>query len=351
GNPADITADIFNDISKFSGALDAVLSDRNIDQLAILLASLPGKLALETSNAIIAAYAKFAKPILIGWSARRERASEAYDALEAAGIPILTTPERLGRAAGVLSRYAEIRRRMPVNPALEANRIQAKRPGRHHTLNEIEGKRLLRDFGIPVTEDVVIQPGQELKRACASLSFPVVVKVISPDLPHKTESGGVQINIVDLPALQAASDEVLRAVRQAAPAAHIEGILVSEMITDGLETLVGIINDPTFGPTVAFGLGGIFTEVLRDVTYRVAPFDLAVAKEMIGELRGYPLFEGVRGKPALDVGALAQALVNVSHMAWDLRDRLYELDINPLFVRPLGRGVAAADCLAVLAQS
>ena len=117
---------------------------------------------------------------------------------------------------------------------------------------------------------------------------------------------------------------------------------------DGLETIAGVVNDPGFGPVVVFGLGGIFTEVLHDVTYRVAPFELDEAKSMIAELRGAALFGEVRGQPRRDVDALADALVRVSQLAWHLRDRLAELDINPLLVLPVGRGVVAADALVVL---
>ena len=122
-------------------------------------------------------------------------------------------------------------------------------------------------------------------------------------------------------------------------------MLVSGMVTDGIETIVGVVNDGVFGPVVAFGLGGIFTETLKDVTYRLAPFDIETAREMIAELRASPVLSGVRGKPAGDLAALAQTLVAVSQLAWQLRDSLEEMDINPLLVRPAGRGVVAADAL------
>src|SRR5439155_9774466 len=131
------------------------------------------------------------------------------------------------------------------------------------------------------------------------------------------------------------------------PGVAIDGVLVSEMAA-GLETLIGVVNDPSFGPMVALGLGGVFTEVLKDVTYRVAPFEIETAREMIAELRAARLFEGYRGKPAADKEALAQALVAVSGMAVALAPRLQELDINPVFVRPAGQGVVAADALVVL---
>jgi succinyl-CoA synthetase beta subunit len=169
---------------------------------------------------------------------------------------------------------------------------------------------------------------------------------VSRDVPHKTEAGGVRLGVAR-EALSEAARSVADNARKAVPGAKIEGVLVSEM-AQGLETLIGVINDPAFGPVVALGLGGVLTEVLKDVTYRVAPFDLETAREMIAELRGAKLFEGYRGKPAADKEALARVLVAVSGMAVALAPRLKELDINPVFVRPAGQGVAAADALVVL---
>ena len=145
-----------------------------------------------------------------------------------------------------------------------------------------------------------------------------------------------------------AVNEVLTAVRTAAPHARIEGVLVAEMVTDGVEALIGVINDPVFGPVVAFGLGGVLTEVLKDVAYRVAPFDTHTALGMVSELRGRALFDGVRGKPALDVDAVAATLVAISRLAWQHRERIAEIDINPLMVRPRGLGAVAVDALIVL---
>jgi hypothetical protein len=168
---------------------------------------------------------------------------------------------------------------------------------------------------------------------------------VSRDIPHKSEIGGVQLNLRNDAELAAAICNMLVRVRRNAPAAALEGLLVSEMISDGIETIVGVVNDSVFGPVVAFGIGGIYAETLRDVTCRLAPFDLPTAHEMIGELRASAILHGARGKPAGDIEALARVLVCVSELAWRLRERLEEMDINPLLVRPRGRGVVAADAL------
>ncbi|HEX2336423.1 MAG TPA: acetate--CoA ligase family protein, partial [Hyphomicrobiaceae bacterium] len=161
-----------------------------------------------------------------------------------------------------------------------------------------------------------------------------------------TEAGGVKLGVAK-EGLGAAVRSVIDSARKAKPGAKIDGVLVAEM-AQGIEVLIGVINDESFGPTIALALGGVLTEVLQDVTYRIAPFDLDTAREMIAELRGARLFDGYRGKPAADKEALAQTLVAVAKMAAALAPRLQELDINPVFVGAEGEGVVAADALLVL---
>ncbi len=179
------------------------------------------------------------------------------------------------------------------------------------------------------------------------LAFPLAVKIESPDIPHKTEAGAVRLNMPDLAAVKLAAREVMAAARRHFPEARIEGVLIQEMAS-GLEAIVGAVNDPYFGPTVVFGLGGIFTELLHDVTHRFAPFDAETARGMLEEIKGAALLKGYRGHPALDVAALADTLARVSLLIADHADRIAEIDINPLFVREAGNGVAAADALIVL---
>src|SRR6185295_2845204 len=179
----------------------------------------------------------------------------------------------------------------------------------------------------------------------APLAYPLAVKIESPDVPHKTEAGGVKLGIRDLAGLKRAGREVVEAVRRHHPNARLDGILVQEMAS-GLEVIVGAVNDRTFGPVVAFGLGGIHTELLKDVTHRFAPFDAETARGMVAEIKGAPLLTGYRGKPALDVAALADVLARLSWLVADHAGRIAEIDVNPIFVRE--RGVVAADALIVL---
>jgi acetyltransferase len=215
-------------------------------------------------------------------------------------------------------------------------------------LDEHASKIILAQFGVAVTRDVLLPADRPVSDLPAGLQFPVAVKIVSSDILHKTDIGAVKLNIASTAALAAAAADVVANARKAAPAAALSGVLVSEMVGDGLETIIGVVNDPAFGPVVAFGLGGILAETLEDTTYRIAPFDVETAREMIHELRGAALFDGVRGQPARDIDALSRSLALVSELAWLYRDRLAEMDVNPVLVRPQGLGAVAADALVVL---
>jgi acyl-CoA synthetase (NDP forming) len=346
-NPADITAAVFNDTSLFERTLEVVLEDPGLDQLAILIASISGRSAALAANVIAAAAAKTDKPVHVAWSGRHAKSEEAVRALDGARVPYITTPVRLARAAAVLAQFAADRRRlMPRRTPRVTETADVSLPAGKVTLSETESKAVLRAYGVPVVKEVFVPAGSDAVAAAAKLQGPFAVKVVSRDVPHKTEAGGVRLGVA-ASALKEAASAVTDNARKHVPGAKIDGVLVSEM-AQGLETLIGVINDPNFGPVVALGLGGVLTEVLKDVTYRVAPFGLETAREMIADLRAARLFEGYRGKPAADKEALAQALVAISGMAVALAPRLVELDINPVFVRPVGQGVAAADALVVL---
>lgn len=346
-NPADVTAGIFNDISLLTGTLDIVLADPGIHQLSILMASIGGKPMLRAAEAIAAAAAKSDKPIHMAWSGRKARAPEALAILESAGVPVLSTPVRLAEAAAVLARFADDRRRLlPRKAPAIVMPAGLKLPDGAVSLSEAESKDMLRAFGVPVVREALAADADAAVETARELHGPFAIKIVSRDIAHKTEAGGVRL-AVQKEGVAEAARQVIANAGKAAPDAKIDGVLVSEMAS-GLEVLIGVVNDPNFGPAVALGLGGVLAEVLKDVTHRIAPFDLDTARDMIAELRSARLFDGYRGMPAADKEALAQTLVAVSQMAAALGPRLREMDINPLFVGPPGKGVAAADALIVL---
>ena len=346
-NPADITAALFNDKTLFARTLDVVLEDPGLDQLVVLIASISGASAAESAEVVAAAAAKTDKPVSVQWSGRQAKSEAARKALAAAGVPFVTTPVRLARACAILSRFAADQRRLlPRKVPSVTTPKDLDLPAGAVTLNEAESKALLRAFGVPVAKEVFVAAGSDVSAASSQLKAPFAVKVVSRHVPHKTEAGGVALG-VSREGLNAAARQVADNAKGAVPGAVIDGVLVSEMAS-GLETLIGVINDPSFGPVVALGLGGVLTEVLKDVSYRVAPFDIDTARDMIAELRAAKLFEGYRGKPPADKEALAETLVAVSKMATALAPRLKELDVNPVFVGPAASGVLAADALIVL---
>jgi acetyltransferase len=344
-NPADVTAGFFNDMSLFINALEIVLADPRLDQLSILLASISGASAARAGEAIAAVAGRTDKPIHVAWSGRQAKSPEAVKALTDAGVPFITTPVRLARAAPTLAPVAaDQRRRLPRKTPEVRTPQGLDLPAGAVTLNEAESKGVLRAFGIPIVKEVLIPAGADADAATRALNAPFAVKIVSRDIAHKTEAGGVMLKV----ARETLADAVLTVTGNAAktvPGAKIDGVLVSEMV-EGVEALIGIINDKSFGAVVALGMGGVLTEVLKDVTYRIAPFGIETAREMIADLRGAKLFDGYRGAPGADKEALANALVAASQMAATLGDRLKEADINPVFVGP--NGVVAADALVVL---
>ncbi len=343
-NPIDYAAGFITNANtqRFREAVDAVLADDAVHQLGVLFATTTGEPALNGATVLAQAVQKHAKPIFAFLSVPRETTAGGMDILENAGIPVLPSPARVAQAMHVLADYQRARRR--VRPAAQAKTFPVNRYA-SGTLNEHASKAILQAWGVAVTADRLMPAAVVNAEAATGMTFPVALKVVSRDIPHKSEIGGVQLNIRDDAGLAIAIRDMLDRVQRSAPAARLDGLLVSEMITDGIETIVGVVNDSAFGPVVAFGVGGIFAEALRDITYRLAPFDVATAREMIDEPRAAAILHGLRGKPAGDIEALAQVLVAVSEMAWELRDSLEEMDINPLLVRPAGHGAVAADAL------
>jgi acyl-CoA synthetase (NDP forming) len=350
-NPADVTAQVFNDFAMFGRVCEAVLGDAGIAQLIVVSASMQGaeaeRLALELARLAQGT----SKPILLVSSAARERAARAFEILEAARVPCLPTPGRAAHAASALWRFAA--KTGGGGPAPASARPVAARPlafpSDRKTLSEHQAKRVLEAYGIPVTREVLLE-GSEIERLQSSpLAFPLAAKLESPDLPHKTEAGAVRLGLNDLGELKRAAAQMRAAAERYRPGARIEGVLLQEMVS-GVETIAGGLDDPYFGPVVVFGLGGIFAEVLRDTSRRFAPFDAATARAMIAESRAARILQGYRGQREADLDALADALSRLSCLVADHAGTIVELDINPLFVRPRGEGVVAADALIVLAR-
>jgi acyl-CoA synthetase (NDP forming) len=350
GNPIDLTAAIFDDTDLCRKALELIIEDPLVDSVAMANAGLQGEVATKVAREIVNVARRSDKPIMLGWSARREVAGDAYAMLDELKIPHYRSPMRCMRALAALTNHAlacgrhEARKKEPLLALANAeSKVELAASGTD--LAEHRAKRLLARYGIPVTREALAVSASDARRIAAEIGFPVVLKIQSAEIPHKTEAGGVRVGLKSAGEVEVAYEAILASVRSYKPDAAIDGVLVQEMVQDGVEVILGINNDPLFGPALMFGLGGIFTEVMKDVSLRLAPIHASVAREMIREVKAYPLLTGARGRAPCDEEALVDALCRLSAMAIDLKDHLAELDINPLFVLPAGRGVKAGDAL------
>lgn len=216
-------------------------------------------------------------------------------------------------------------------------------------ITEHEAKSILSKAGIAFTPEKLVTPEADPGPVADALGYPLVMKISSPDLPHKTEVGGVALSLKSADEVRAAMSAMLARVKAKAPDARIEGVILTPMLSGGVETIAGTFTDPTMGPIVMFGLGGVFVEVLKDVTFRVAPFDREEAHRMIREIRGFAMLEGVRGAPPADLDALADLLSRLSIFAHANAERIDSIDLNPVLALPKGRGAVPLDALIVAA--
>jgi len=202
--------------------------------------------------------------------------------------------------------------------------------GERTVLTEVESKELLSQWGIPVIETKLAKTKNEAVSLSKELGFPVVLKVASPDIIHKTDSGGIRLGLANATQVAKAYGEIMASIRQKYPQAAIHGIAVQHMAPSGIEVIVGMSKDPQFGPVLMFGLGGVLVEVLKDVSFRIAPLSKRDAEEMIKEVKGYPLLQGYRGQEPASISALVELIMKVSEFV-EQNPEVKELDLNPVF--------------------
>ncbi len=212
-------------------------------------------------------------------------------------------------------------------------------------LTEHEVKRLLLKYEIPVTRESIANSPDEAFAIASQIGTPVAMKISSPDISHKSDVGGVVLN-VSAPEARSTYDRIISQIKKVAPIAKITGILVQQMAPQGHELIVGLKKDAQFGHALMFGLGGIFVEVYKDVSFRVVPIEKSEALDMISQIRGYPILKGIRGRKPANIEAIAHVLVSVSRMAE--KENIIELDINPLMVNETG--AIAVDARAMIEE-
>ncbi|MCC6532142.1 MAG: acetate--CoA ligase family protein [Burkholderiales bacterium] len=331
-------------------ALACLVDDPAFDQLIVRSAA--GPVAPQWTERFLEIAGRTEKPIIVSWASTPARAVDLRTKLEDAGFLCTNYASRAAHAAALFTEFAMKRSRF-AQPVPAAERAAAPVPlpqltAASGTLSEHASKDIISRYGIATAREVLLPLNEILRLHTLPLPAPLAVKLASPDIAHKTEAGAVRLGVDSLEALKRAAAEVHAAGLQYRPGARIEGISIQEMAR-GIEVILGAVNDPSFGPYVMVGLGGVWTELLHDVAHRFAPLGVAEAKEMIAELKGARVFEGYRGAPAADVDALAQAMVALSWLVVDHGEHITEVDINPLFVR--AQGVVAADALIVLGEN
>ncbi|MDZ4826913.1 MAG: acetate--CoA ligase family protein, partial [Actinomycetota bacterium] len=334
--------------------LDVIVADPNVDIVVIPITGAVEMFSKPFTRDIVAVARTTTKPIFVVWGAPAGTDDTYYKQLLDGGLPTFRTFNNCVKAARAYVDYWTFAARYrspfvgaPTEP-LPASRKARKLlaglvPG--EALSEHASKQLIKAYGIKHSKDELCTSAAAAVRAAQAIGFPVVMKVSSPDLLHKSDAGLVRVGVGSATDVRATYDELLRKAKRADRSARIEGVLVSEMVTGGVEFLVGVSHDDLFGPVVTVGLGGVFVEVFEDVTFRVPPFDEPEARRMLRELKGSKLLDGVRGRRPADVDALVAVIMNVQRLALDLAGDVRELDINPLIVR--SRGAVALDALVV----
>ncbi|OAT85493.1 acetate--CoA ligase family protein [Desulfotomaculum copahuensis] len=349
-NPVDLTSQVITHPALLLESGRLVLADSNVDMLLICYWSEQKYDPL--LDQLVAIARSTEKTVLVLVLGAEEDARRAAHYLYRHRVPAVLNSELAARALAAVARYtARQHRPAPATPPVlpagaqeEVKKLLAGcKPGA--ALDEHRSKLVLRAYGIPVTAEEAAATPEQAVAAAARLGYPVALKILSPDITHKTEAGGVRLNLKEPGQVRRAFEEIVGAAGRYKPDARIDGVLVQEMLPEGVEMIAGTGRDAVFGPTVLFGLGGIFVEALQDIALRVAPLSPADAREMLDEIQGRRVLDGLRGKPPVDKGAVADVLLRLSRLALDF-PQIAELDINPLLCHP--GGIKAADALIVL---
>jgi len=353
-NPIDLIGDA--DESRYQLALQAVLTDDNVD--GVIVICVPQMATnLEKMSSTIVKQARFSdKPVFAVYMATGD-IQKSLQILEDAHIPHYRFPEDAARAMSAMVRYVRWRKRPrteikhfdDVNPAKVREILDKAIKEKRKFLPEPEAYEILGAYGLPISRNKLVHNEKEAIRGAAEIGFPVAMKIVSPDIVHKVDVGGVILNLFSESDVRHAYSELMGQVKAAKQDARIWGVLIQEMVIGGKETILGMKRDPLFGGLLMFGLGGIYVEVFKDVTFRIAPIRELSAKSMIERIKGIKLLQGFRGEPPCDLDAIAQSLLRLSQLVTDFPE-IEEMDINPLIVLPAGSGARVVDARILIAD-
>jgi acetate---CoA ligase (ADP-forming) len=339
-NPVDCTAQVVNDFSLIGKFNDIVIADGGYKSILSFFTYVGGVEATE---------AKLRDGFVLALKAHPDRlqvliivaSPEQVGRYEAEGLTVFEDPTRAVVAIHAMGRFGDAFARKPglAPPKVPTLALPKATP------NEAEAKALLAKAGIAAAPEVVCTTADDAAKAAEKFGFPVVLKIVSGDIVHKTEVGGVMLGVSNAAAVRDGYATLKARVAKAAPKARIDGVLVAKQLVGGVECIMGLHRDPVFGPVVMFGLGGVFVEVLRDVVLRRAPFGVDVAEEMIRSIKGAAILLGARGKPPVDIKALAEMLARLSVVGAQAGDSLVGVDLNPVLAMPAGQGAFAVDAV------
>jgi len=350
-NPTDVTNAAIGKPEIFRRLFDAITADENVD---VLIPIFTLSVASDIRQAAEAAKAA-SKPVAILWTgACNDDPAVTARSVAAEGVPVYRNTLSCLKAVRAAMAYGQFLRdrsqqaRLSERPEnIDVSSAREQIQASQGTLTERASKGVLAAYGFPVTREALARKVVDAVRLAREIGGEVALKIESADIAHKTEAGAIRLHVNGDKAVRKAFAEVMTAAKTYKPDAKLDGVLVQQMAPAGVEIMLGLVADPVFGPVVVAGLGGIHVEVLRDLTYRVAPIAHSEAHAMLRELRGYKLLEGVRGQAPRDIEALCDLIVRLSWLGHDLRDDIAELDINPLALYEQGAGARVIDALIV----
>jgi acetyltransferase len=348
-NPVDLTAGAIGKVG-YAHVVDILQRSPVLDSVVIVGSVASPKRLTEDKPVLAQVAAHPEKPVL--FCAYTAAAQAAVDVAAEVGVPVFTSMPGCARAIRAMADYRRFREAWAARgpdpaPAPKPGVLSALGRAAGRVLSEHESKAVLEAAGIARAAEALATDADAAAEAAARIGFPVALKIQSPDIPHKTEMGGVALNLADAPAVREAFRAMTDRARTAHPGARVQGALVARMAPRGTEVILGIHRDPQFGPMLMAGLGGIHVEVLRDVAFAPVPVTAEEARALLASLKGAALLGGVRGAPPADLEALAGLMVALSRFAADHADAVEEVDLNPVLVHPAGQGLTVVDALIV----
>lgn len=345
GNPIDVLGDA--DPERYAAALEAAQSDPEVDAIIVILTPQAMTKPAETARAITACISG-EKPVLASFMGGAD-VMPGREELVAANLPDYPSPERAVAALKAMVDYAAWRQRpprivtrFPVNRRRVERIISRQLRANRLYVGEVRAKEILKAYDFNVPDGRLVSMVEEAVEAAPRIGYPLAMKIVSPDIIHKSDMGGVKLSLNSAQEVADAFELMMLRIKRRAPDALLEGVYLEHMVPKGREVILGVTRDPQFGPMLMFGLGGIFVEVMKDVTFHLAPITSDEAMAMLMGTRSYKLLEGLRGQAGVNLAAIAEALQRISQLVTDF-PQIAELDINPFMVAPVGEESVAAD--------